>query len=238
MPNPGYDIAHFYNTVTRRGLARNNLYRVKSIGEIFSGTDNADLLIFAKDGAVPSRTIETQNINYKDFNFTVPMAAKYPENTSWAVNFYSDKNYVIRGLFEAWSRSTYDEHQHTQERSFALNDIEISLLDNSSSDPKNRELKEIRTYKLVGTFPVNIGQIQYNAGSSGEFVTLSVNIAFQYVVVEQLGTGGTNEKVNLTPAPLKGLDLIASNAARLGGIATNVAGTLSRVNTLIRGFGR
>lgn len=238
MPSPGYDIGHFYSTVTKRGLARTNLYRVKNIGEIFSSTNNADLLIYAKDGIVPSRAIDTQTVKFKDFEYVVPMSAKYPENQSWQITFYSDKNYVLRSLFEAWSRSTFDEHQHTQERSFTNCDIDVVLLDNSSSNPNNRQLKEIRSYKLVGTFPVNIGNIQYNMGSSGEFATVSVTIAFQYVITEQLSTGGVNERFVLTPEPLQGLQQVSEVIGRVGSIATRVTGTLSRINNLFRGFGR
>jgi len=188
MPAPGYDIAHFYNTATRRGLARNNLYRIKSIGEIFSATDNADLLIYAKDGIVPSRAIDTAKVSFKDFDFVVPTAAKYPENSSWSVNFYCDKSYVLRNLLESWSQTTFEEHQHIQELPFVLCDIDIVLLDNSNIDPNERKLKEIKTYKLVGTFPVNLGALQYSTGNAGEFVTQQVTIAFQYVITEQSET--------------------------------------------------
>jgi hypothetical protein len=197
MPEPGYDIKHFYKTATLRGLARNNLYRVKSIGEIFNNTNNADLLIYARDGIVPSRAIQTASINYKDFELPVPMAAKYPENNSWSITFYCDKNYTLRTLFETWSREIYDEHTHTQKA--GLSNIEVVLLDNSDLSQNARELKEIRSYFLVGAFPVNVGSMQYNVGSTGEFVTLPVNLAFQYVISQDL-TLYTTPDTSASPA--------------------------------------
>lgn len=240
MPAPGYDIVHFYNTVTKRGLARNNLYRINSIGSIFTAESNADLLIYAKDGFVPSRSIDTQTVKYKAFDFVVPMSAKYPENTAWVVTFYCDKSYVLRSILESWSRATYDEHQHTQELSFAANDIEIVLLDNSNIDPSKRILKPIKTYKLIGAFPVNIGALQYSVESSGEFVTQQVTMAFQYVITEQEQTAPfLNTAPTRTPLePLNKIQKFNEVANRVGKVANQVTGALSRVNNLFRGFGR
>lgn len=254
MPAPGYDIAHFYNTATRRGLARNNLYRIKSIGEIFDATDNADLLIYAKDGILPSRAIDTQTVKFKSFDFVVPMAAKYPENTSWNITFYCDKSYVLRGLLESWSRYTFDEHQHVQTQSFNLTDIDIVLLDNSDPSSENRELKEIKTYKLVGTFPVNVGALQYNYGSSGEFVTQQVSIAFQYVITEQ-STGNVNIPSNTPAATSRSLlpgignqtpfaipggllqTLGQTPTAFTNNLQRQATGLLNQATNLFRGFG-
>lgn len=240
MPAQGYDIVHFYNTVTKRGLARNNLYRINSIGSIFTAESNADLLIYAKDGIVPSRSIDTQTVKFKAFDFVVPMAAKYPENTAWSVTFYCDKSYVLRSILESWSRATYDEHQHTQELSFAQSDIEIVLLDNSNIDPSKRILKPIKTYKLIGAFPVNLGSLQYNVGSDGEFVTQQVTMAFQYVIADQ---DQTSPFINTAPPqasvePLNKIQKINEIANRVGKVANQVTGVLSRANNLFRGFGR
>ena len=172
----GFGIQDFYQTATERGFARNNLFRIKTIGEIF-GSDS-DLLIYAQGGMIPNRQISTSKISFKAFDFVVPMGASYPENQSWSVTFFCDSEYVLRDIFEKWSNATYDEHKNLNIGS--LVDVEAVLLNNSSINDK--ELKEVRNYKLVGCFPVQIGPLTYIQGSAGELVGSQVNIAFQYVI--------------------------------------------------------
>lgn len=242
MSAPGYSIGHFYNTATQRGFARTNLLRVKSIGDIFALNEMEDLLIYVKDGAVPSRNISVGKVKYRDYEFVVPMAAEYPENTSWAVTFYCDKEYALRKLFETWSRSTYDEHQHIQERFFNTCDVELVLLDNSSKFADARQMKEIHSYKLVGAFPVNVNQMQFNTGSSGEFVSLTVNIAYQYIISETLDG---KDPIKLPPTPLTKLEQFAATLRKVGDFAdgasrvvNQVGGIVSRTGNILRGFQR
>jgi len=72
----GYGIANFYNTVLLRGLARNNIFRIKSIGGIF-GVEDSDLLIYAQGGSIPSRQISSSIVSFKTFDYIVPMRANY-----------------------------------------------------------------------------------------------------------------------------------------------------------------
>ena len=78
----GYSIKDFYNAATTYGLARNNAFRINNITGIDSilNSDNTKLLIFARDGTIPSRQISTGKVNYKAFTFIVPLEAQYPEN--------------------------------------------------------------------------------------------------------------------------------------------------------------
>ena len=129
----GYSIKDFYTTATTFGLARNNAFRIKDItgpaGSLFNNTANqSQLLIFAKDGTIPSRQISTGKVNYKAFTFIVPLEAQYPENASWKVSFYSDSAYVLRELMEKWSVGTYNEHSNASLLNWTQCDIELSLI--------------------------------------------------------------------------------------------------------------
>ena len=178
----GYGIQDFYKTATSRGIARDNLFRIKNIDGVFDGS-NDDLLIFAKAGTIPSRNINTAKVNFKSFEFVVPMSVFYPENTNWSLTFLCDSQYVLRDVLETWSRKTFDEHNQLNVKS--LVDIEAVLINNSYSDiTKDSKLKEIRSYKFIGCFPSNVGPISYNAESTGAFVSSNVNIAFQYYITD------------------------------------------------------
>ena len=198
----GYGITEFYNIITNRGLARNNVFRIKSIGGIF-GVEDSDLLIYAQGGSIPSRQISSSIVSFKTFDYIVPMTANYPENASWPVTFYCDSAYRLRDILETWSRSTFDEHKNISILE-GLVDIELVLIENSfinsnplpkqqpvpAVDPKtNGTPKEIRKYTLKGCFLQSVGSTSYSVGSNGEFATVPINIAFQYVISENSSQG-------------------------------------------------
>jgi len=188
----GYNIQDFYNTATTFGLARNNAFRIKDItgpaGSLINRVaEGNQLLIFARDGTIPSRQISTGKVNYKAFTFVVPLEAQYPENASWKVTFYSDSQYALRQLMEAWSVGTYNEHNNTSLFDWTACNIQIDLIDYYNSDPIRGvpgDMPVHRTYTLVGCFPTNIGQISYDNTSTGSIVTLDVILAFQYIISE------------------------------------------------------
>lgn len=198
----GYGITEFYNIITNRGLARNNVFRIKSIGGIF-GVEDSDLLIYVQGGSIPSRQISSSIVSFKTFDYIVPMTANYPENASWPVTFYCDSAYRLRDILETWSRSTFDEHKNISILE-GLVDIELVLIENSfinsnplpkqqpvpAVDPKtNGTPKEIRKYTLKGCFLQSVGSTSYSVGNGGEFATVPINIAFQYVISENSPQG-------------------------------------------------
>ena len=202
----GYSIKDFYTAATTFGLARTNAFRIKDItgpaGSLFNNTANqSQLLIFAKDGTIPSRQISTGKVNYKAFSFVVPLDAQYPENSSWKVTFYGDSSFQLRQLMEAWSVGTYNEHSNTSSLGWVDCNIQIDLIDYANSfhaktftrrvpqNPQGYETFPLggfksKTYTLVGCFPTNIGQISYDNTSTGSIVTLDLTLAFQYIISE------------------------------------------------------
>jgi hypothetical protein len=176
----GFGIQEFYRTAVDRGLARTNLFRIKNIEGIFNSEDT-DLLIYAQGGSIPSRSISTAKVSFKTFDFVVPMAASYPENQSWSVTFYCDTDYILRDIFEGWSRKTFDEHK--QINTSNLVNMEVVLLDNSSASPTEvPKMAEVRNYKFIGCFPTQVGAMSYSVGNAGDLATMSVTIAFQYII--------------------------------------------------------
>jgi len=181
----GFGIADFYQTVTTRGLARSNIYRIKNIGtvdqDIFG--EDTELLIYAQGGMIPNRNIAMSKVSFRAFDFSVPMNASYPESNSWSTTFYCDSEYRLRDITETWSRATFDEHKNLCINSLA--DVELVLLENSfAGNNKPKEMVEVRKYILKGCFPLQIGNITYQTSNSGDFATSTLNLAFQYVISE------------------------------------------------------
>ena len=184
----GYKIQDFYQAATKFGLARNNAFRIKNIsgdaGDFFAG-NMGDLLIFAKDGTIPSRVIKTGEVKYKAFNFVVPLEAQYPENQSWRVTFYCDGNYILRQLLEKWSVGTYNEHSNNSNLNWTNCNIDFALIDYTNGD-----MIENRIYTLVGCFPTNVGSLSFDTTSTGTPLTLDMTLAFQYIIAG-------DEKINV-----------------------------------------
>lgn len=182
----GYGIKDFYQTAVSRGFARSNIFRIKNITGVFNSEDS-DLLLYAQGGSIPGRTIASSKVSFKSFDFNVPMGASYPENLSWAVTFYCDRQFVLRDILETWSRKIFDEHKHIS--TTGLSDIEFTLLNASNrgiaaNNPtlnETRELIEIRNYKLIGCYPTTVGAMSFSVGDAGQLATCNVTIAFQYV---------------------------------------------------------
>jgi len=193
----GYKIQDFYQAATKFGLARNNAFRIKNIsgdaGDFFAG-NMGDLLIFAKDGTIPSRVIKTGEVKYKAFNFVVPLEAQYPENQSWRVTFYCDGNYILRQLLEKWSVGTYNEHSNNSNLSWTNCNIDLALVDYT-----NGGMIENRIYTLVGCFPTNVGSLSFDTTSTGAPLTLDMTLAFQYIIAgdEKINTSN-NLSSNIT----------------------------------------
>lgn len=208
-PRIGYGIQDFYSTALTYGLARNNAFRIESItsqtnepsgplqlftgpqtpGQLFNSA-NDDLLIFTRDGSLPSRRISTGKVFFKSFEFNVPLDASYPENTSWRVSFYCDKGYILRKLLELWSVGTFDEHTQAGGPVWTTCDIELKLINYYSKESTSAETQDDpsnmpgRRFKLVGCYPVNIGQISYDNTNSGSIVTMDATLAFQYIITD------------------------------------------------------
>lgn len=187
-----HSLQDFYQTVTRYGLARNNLLRLEQItgltGDgkpIFpSNDDDRNFNIYLKTATLPSRKIETTTVNYKSFNFNIPMGATYPDSNAFSVTFYSDKYYIIRDLFERWSNGTYNEHRFITTTNFQACNIYLSLVDNSDANTLIEEMKPIKRYILVGCFPNLVGGINYDTSSNGDIVTIPATLSYQYVISE------------------------------------------------------
>ena len=114
------------------------------------------------------------------------MAASYPENSSWSVTFYCDSAYKLRDILETWSRKTFDEHKNISVQ--APVDIEVVILENSFKE-RGAEMTEQRFYTLKSCFPISVGSMSYSVGNAGEFATIPLNIAFQYVISKNNSNG-------------------------------------------------
>jgi len=198
MANTG--ISSFYQTATKRGFARTNLFRINAItrngaDDVYKPSSDTDnLFLYAQDGKVPSRVISTTTVDFKSFKYNIPMVASYPEAAgSWDVSFYCDRDYILRNVLEKWSVDTFNEHTSvSQKPNWWDCKIELNLLSNSGNlfqgSNASTEPQVIRKYFLVGAFLQNTGTITYETKSGADIAKLTATIGFQYMTSEDILT--------------------------------------------------
>jgi hypothetical protein len=194
-------IASFYQTATRRGFARTNLFRINSISrnsstnpvnntDIYTPIQNTEnLFLYAQDGIIPSRNITVTSVDFKAFKYNIPMVASYPEAAgSWSVTFFCDRDYILRNVFEQWSVDTFDEHTSlSNQPNWWDCNIVLDLINNSGPNDTNT-YPAVRRYTLVGAFLQNVSSMKYEVKSGGDIATMQANLGFQYITSEDLLT--------------------------------------------------
>jgi hypothetical protein len=105
--------------------------------------------------------------------FKVPGAASYPASDAFRLTFYADSENLIRTVFERWSEITFDDATSTGNYKLFENSV-VSLAQ------LNQKLEIINKYNLIGVFPVEVGALTYKTIGSGEAITFSATLAYQY----------------------------------------------------------
>lgn len=182
-------ISEFYQTATNKGFARKNLFRITRINDgtkdIYIPDASGNLYLYAKTGSIPSRTIKSTGLDYKAFKLNIPTVAEYQESGGWQVEFFSDENYIIRNLFEAWSTQSFDEHTSTTNTQWWNSSLEMVVLKNNTEKGGGLSTERFgKKYTLKGIYPSNIGSVSYDVTDSGNIVNLNLTLGFQYVISE------------------------------------------------------
>jgi len=167
------NISDFYTAAQANDFARQFQFRIGtwSVG----GTSLLEnQLIYLETASLPGRTINNIPVPFMGLQFNVPGTASYPGSDAWAVTFRCDENYNIREALEQISEDTFSIVDSSGAYNIATNAsyITLNLLGKNNST--------IKTYKLIGVYVTNIGDIAYNLGDSGTIQTVPATLAYQY----------------------------------------------------------
>jgi len=102
------------------------------------------------------------------------------EFAPFSCSIINDTNFTVRNALESWMEYIERKLDKTGEQNPSLyqRPIEINQLD--------RDGRTLRTYKLDGAFPVEIGPVQLDFGSNDQISTFGAS--FQYQTFEIVGT--------------------------------------------------
>ena len=173
-------IQQFFQVAQDRDFARDFQFKVHDIANRGATIVSQQDLVFAQTAILPSRTIANQPVPFMGLSFNVPGAAQYDGSPSYAIQFRADGEHVIRTLFEDWSREVFDDKTSAGAyRMFADSTITLHLL--------NQQHQQSRGYKLIGVYPVTVGELSYDRAGTGAPITFTATVAYQYWEREEVG---------------------------------------------------
>lgn len=227
------NIKQFYTAAAKLGFSKKYNFQVESIdglpGTIQGLVNNLkEYTLYVQSAKAPSRKINTTKVPYKAFEFVVPTNASYPENESWDIEFVSDNDLLIRGLFEEWSKVIYDSQTNsTTDVNFGKCNLQLNLL----TDIYNTgSLEKARVYTLYGIFPTLLNAMEYNISDTGaEIMKFRVTMAYQYFTV-------TTANGNLDQGHKKITTYTGPNKANTQP-ANDLLSTISSITGVVRGVG-
>lgn len=151
-------------------------------------------LTFVLPAIVPNSTAAGQLIQYMGKSASKPAASlgviqvpyfgrqlKYPGDrvfAPWTVNIINDEAFNVHDAFVAWSNIINAFAANTRSASASvptayMTDILVNQYSKIGGDP-------IKQWKLVGAWPSNVGEIQFDWGQTDSIEEFPVEIAYQW----------------------------------------------------------
>lgn len=166
-------IENFYDTAISNDFARQNLFRVLSLGGLnFTQQE----LLYVTTTTLPGRAITNVPVPFMGLSFNVPGTANYPNSAGWQVTFRIPANLSVREKFENWTLNIFDDSQSSGSYSVPGKDpnsqIVLVLLDKKGLP--------LRQYTLYGAWCQAVGDLSVNLTSAGEILEQTATLAYQY----------------------------------------------------------
>ena len=173
----GMGIGGFYTQAVSRDFSRDFQMRVVSIGPgVLNENDN----VYITTAALPGYQLANQVVPYMGMNFNIPGAGSFPGSEGWNVVFRCDQQLNIREKLITWQKTIFNSFPSTAGEStgaygpkYTESVAELTVFD--------RDGNEARGMKLIGIYPVTIGDIDgYTHEGTGAPVTITATLAYQW----------------------------------------------------------
>ena len=181
-----------------RGGVRPNLFSVfhtwpqgtelaEPIVDGVSGAKGAAVTYMCKSAALPATNVGTVELPFRGRVIKVPGDRTYE---TWTATFYNDDAFKLRAAYEKWIALTngVDANVAEVDISDIFQSIQVTQLDKFAGGAN--QLEPIRTYELVGAWPVSVGQIAVAYDNNDSYEEFDVEFAYQYHITT--GGDGTN----------------------------------------------
>ena len=170
-----------------KGGVRPNLFQVNhgfptgvdpvAISEVQGG----EVPYMCKAAALPATNVGTVELPFRGRVIKVPGDRTYE---TWTATFYNDDAFALRSAYEKWIAVTngVDANIAETDISDVFRNVTVSQLDKFSGGAN--KLKILRSYELVGAWPVSVGQIAIAYDNNDSYEEFDVEFAYQYHITK------------------------------------------------------
>ena len=173
-----------------RGGVRPNLFQVEHnwptggttlVEPTLDGLSDKPVMYMCKSAALPATNVGTVELPFRGRVVKVPGDRTYE---TWTATFYNDDSFALRSAYEKWIAVTNGADTNTAETDIGdvFKSIKVSQLDKFSGGANKLEI--LRTYELVGAWPVSVGQIAVAYDNNDSYEEFDVEFAYQYHITK------------------------------------------------------
>jgi hypothetical protein len=175
----------FYDIAFEKDFSRDFQLRILNIGNRSNMLIQPEDNVFIMTASLPKYKIHNQPTKFMGMNFNLPGSADYEGNDAWTVKFRCDLPFDIRHAVETWQHQVFTQMEQPLLQSavtgggtglYNLPDmgqtVEMILHDRTGNP--------YRQYKLVGCYPISIGEMTYDQTGNGTVRELEVTLAYQW----------------------------------------------------------
>ncbi len=181
-----------------RGGVRPNLFQVTHVWDIPGVVTPSiaeveePVTYMCKSAALPATNVGTVELPFRGRVVKVPGDRTYE---TWTATFYNDDAFALRSAYEKWIAVTngVDANVAETDISDVFRNVTVSQLDKFSGGAN--KLKILRSYELVGAWPVSVGQIAIAYDNNDSYEEFDVEFAYQYHITKD---GESSNRVGVT----------------------------------------
>lgn len=169
-------IQNFYEQIAQRDFSRDFQFRILRFG--IDKYDRAIIgsgrSVYMTSATMPGIANQPKKAPYMGLDFNVPGAVSYPGSDSWEVTWRLPQDISLRNTFESWIYDIFSDETSTGNYNIPCpsSTIELAQLNNAG--------KVVKQIRLYGVFCKETGSIGYDITGSGEIVTFTSTMAYQY----------------------------------------------------------
>ena len=157
-----------------------------------TGSSEESVAFMCKAAALPATNVGTVELPFRGRVLKVPGDRTYETLTA---TFYNDDAFALRSAYEKWIAVTngVDANVAETDISDVFRNVTVSQLDKFSGGAN--KLKILRSYELVGAWPVSVGQIAIAYDNNDSYEEFDVEFAYQYHITKD---GESSNRVGVT----------------------------------------
>jgi len=206
----GFKIVDFYEQAILQDFSRKYQMRVIGIG----GRVGPEHNVFITSANLPGYAINNVATPFMGMQFNIPGNATFPGSDAWDVTFRCDLNFDIHRIFDEWQRDIFNAVPDANITDISSSTGYYHIPDSNQTirlGIHDRDGVFYRKYSLIGCYPKTVGAIQYDQTAGGEVQLLTVTLAYQYWILEQISNAG-NALLGANPNADAGANLGSSFA--------------------------